>query len=239
MNKSTVLHKLEGLTQGYRAAQILFTAVRLDLFEIIGFGEKSHREIALRVEANSRAIRILCDALVALGLLDKHKDLYKNIDGATDFLTREGIVSQNAILLHNATLYEAWAQLFEIVKTGKPALPDRISLPLQASESSFAQAMASSGKASAKETAQKVDLSRVNTLLDIGGGPGIYAIEFARHYPNLNVVILDKPETLVVAQENINQAGLEKRITLLKGNAFESDWGKNYDFIFLLHQFII
>ena len=241
-NSPSLLQKLEGITQGYRTAQVLFTAVRLDLFQIIGGGDKTFDEIAFHANADARAIRILCDALVGMRLLDKHNLLYRNIDEATTFLTRDGLISQNAILLHNATLYEAWSQLFDVVKSGKPALTDRISLPLQASERSFAHAMASSGKASAKETAAKLDLSRVNTLLDIGGGPGIYAIEFARQYPNLNVVIFDKPEALAVAQDNINQARLDKQISVQKGDVFESDWGKNYDFVFLsniIHMFSI
>jgi len=242
LNNVVLLEKLDAITQGYRAAQILFTAVRFNLFQIIGGLKMDFNEIAVKAHADPRGIRILCDALVALGFLEKQDSQYINIADASTFLMSEGKSSQNALLMHNAALYESWSQLFDIVKTGKPALHERVNPELRASEKSFAQAMASSAKTAAHETADNLDLSQVRTLLDVGGGPGIYAIEFARRFPQLQAVILDGAETLEIAQNNISKAQMQHRITTKNGNAVVDDWGTGYDCIFIsniIHMFSV
>jgi cyclopropane fatty-acyl-phospholipid synthase-like methyltransferase len=93
--------------------------------------------------------------------------------------------------------------------------------------------MASSASLSARETAARTNLNGVKSLLDIGGGPGIYAIEFARRYPHLKAVVFDNAATLEVAQSNIARAGLTGRISLRAGDAFKDDLGAGYDFILL------
>ena len=52
-----------------------------------------------------------------------------------------------------------------------------------------------------------IDLSGCKTLLDIGGGSGLYSISFCKKYQGLHSTILDKAETLITtfgeyAEEN-------------------------------------
>ena len=62
-------------------------------------------------------------------------------------------------------------------------------------------------------------------LLDVGGGPGTYAMLLAQKYPLLQVTVLDLPGVVAVAQELIAQANLSERVTTLAGSALDTDYG--------------
>jgi predicted O-methyltransferase YrrM len=218
--------RIDQIANGFCASQVLFASVRLGLFGQLENCVKSARQMARTLDADPRATRILCDALVALGLLARTAGGYANTKLASKLLVPQAPHSQHALLLHNAALYERWSRLPQIVKTGRPA-------PREGSARRFAQAMASSAALAARETAAAVDLSAAGTMLDIGGGPGIYAIEFARRWRHLRVVMFDGADTVRVARENITRAGLSGRVSVKAGDAFRDDLGSGYDFILL------
>ena len=220
------LERLDQIANGYRASQILFTAARVGLFAALGCEAISAQRLAKKLQTDLRATRIVCDALAAIGLLSKRPGGYANTGLARELLLPEAPRSQYALMLHGAALYERWGQLPQILKTGRPA-------PHGGDARSFAQAMASSAALSAPETAAAVNLSGARSMLDIGGGPGIYAIEFARHWRQLRAVIFDGADTVKVARENIACAGLADRISVKPGDAFRDDLGTGYDFILL------
>lgn len=62
------------------------------------------------------------------------------------------------------------------------------------------------------------------TLLDVGGGSGIYAIAALRQHPNLKAIILDRPEVLKVAEEFAREYGVADRVELLGGDMFTTAW---------------
>ena len=61
--------------------------------------------------------------------------------------------------------------------------------------------------------ARAVDLSSAKTLLDVGGGSGLYCIAFLQRYPQLRGIVLDRPEVLQVAAELAAEYGVSDRLT--------------------------
>ena len=47
----------------------------------------------------------------------------------------------------------------------------------------------------------QISLKGVNTLLDLGGGPGTYALEFLKQHPSLQATVADRAPALEVARE--------------------------------------
>jgi 3-hydroxy-5-methyl-1-naphthoate 3-O-methyltransferase len=225
--------RIEQLSGGYRASQVLFTACRFDLFEFLDSRPAAIEEIRLHLKADRRGIRILLDCLASLGFLEKEGDLYRNTRAARDFLLRRSPNSKYFQMLHNARLYDRWAGLADAVLTGRPVAEDKIDVRLPGGRRDFARAMADSARAAAKTTAWALDLSEVRTLLDVGGGPAVYATELARRNDRLRITLMDDDETLEVAAERVRAENLEDRIRLLPGDAFRDDLGGPYDFIFV------
>ncbi len=239
-NPNEYAEQIDRLANGYREAQVLLTANRLGVFPLLESGPKTVAEMAQSLQVTQRGLRILCDALVALALLEKVGDRYQNSDAARHCLLPSSTASKSAILLHNARLYERWGRLCRVLKTGQQVTDDQIDPGLRYSEADFARAMADSGRAIVKTTADALVLESPARMLDVGGGPGLYSIEFVRRYPELHAVILDTNETLGIAGENIRQAGLADRIRLLPGNVFTQALGGPYDFVLfsnLVHSF--
>ena len=77
---------VDRMASGYRACQILLTANRLGLFEHLVEGPLDADELSSRLEADRRGVRILCDALVAEGLLERKGPGYTNGPWVEQFL---------------------------------------------------------------------------------------------------------------------------------------------------------
>ncbi|MNX56197.1 Multifunctional cyclase-dehydratase-3-O-methyl transferase TcmN [compost metagenome] len=73
--------------------------------------------------------------------------------------------------------------------------------------------------------------AQARRILDLGGGPGLIGIDLVRSNPEATGVVFDWPETTVVAQENIVQAGLTDRMTVLGGDLARDPIGAGYDLI--------
>jgi precorrin-6B methylase 2 len=224
---------IDDVANGYQASQILFTANRLGLFAAVGAAAKSHLELARELGASPRGTRILCDALVNLGLLELREDGYSAGGDVRRHLLPDSPEPRSALLLHASKLYERWGGLFDAVKSGDPIGDDRLDPRLIGSPKDFARAMSDVGRRSARATREMLGLDGVESLLDLGGGPGIYAIEFASAWPQIEVTILDTPEALGVARRNVDSVDLGDRIHLLPGDAFVDPLGGPYQVIFI------
>jgi predicted O-methyltransferase YrrM len=83
--------------------------------------------------------------------------------------------------------------------------------------------------------APKLKLEGVRHLLDLGGGPGTYAIIFAQANPGLKATVFDLPGPIEIARENLAKSGLGSRIDTREGNFLQDDIGSGYDFIWVSH----
>lgn len=224
---------IDAIATGYREAQILLTANRLGLFSALASGARTARELAVDLTVDPRGIRILSDALAAMGLLSKEGATYTNTSLADEYLLPGSPQSKVAMLRHSARLYERWGSLLEVVTTGTPVVDEETDPRLPKGGRAFTRAMADVGRSSAAATVEKLDLAGARTFVDIGGGPGIYAMELARRWPDLQTAVFDRPSVLEVARENIAAAGLAERVDLLPGDAFVDDLGGPWDVIFV------
>ncbi|MDB5336375.1 MAG: methylase involved in ubiquinone/menaquinone biosynthesis [Planctomycetaceae bacterium] len=59
-----------------------------------------------------------------------------------------------------------------------------------------------------------------DTLLDVGGGTGIYSVACLRQYSQLRAIVFDRPEVLKVAQEFAEQFGVADRLICHSGDMF-------------------
>ena len=67
------------------------------------------------------------------------------------------------------------------------------------------------------------------TVVDIGGGTGAFAIELVRAFPQLQVTIWELPGAVPVARSFIEAEHLSERIAVESGNILESDVEDRFD----------
>lgn len=75
------------------------------------------------------------------------------------------------------------------------------------------------------------DAGEAQRILDLGGGPGLIGISLVQRWPDATGVVFDWPETAAVAQENIIDAGLADRMSVIGGDLAADPIGHGYDLI--------
>lgn len=91
----------------------------------------------------------------------------------------------------------------------------------------FTLALAGRARNVAPVLAEKVPLVSARTLLDLGGGTGIYSIAFLKRNPHLAATVLDRPEVLRIAEEFRTRYQVENRLDLVAGDMLTDDLPKS------------
>lgn len=220
---------LRKLYRGFQASRVILTANNYGIFEHTQ-SPKTAKQIAKAVHADARAMEILLDAVTSLGFLRKSNAKYKNTPLSDALLVQGKPFYQGDALRHADSLYQNWSGLDKVVKTGLP-------YHKADNHSSFIKAMHNMAVLKARKVIQSIDLRGVKTVLDLGGGPGTYSIEFARR--GAFVTLFDFAETIRIARVIVKKSGVEN-IKYLPGNFKHDSIGKNYDLIFvsqILHAY--
>src|SRR3989449_308456 len=174
-------------------------SLELDLFTAIGARTWPIATLARHLRADQRGLDILCRNLAALGLLVKRGSTYRNTPLARTELTRRSPAYRGAYLDLITNHWHDFTQLTDSVRSGKPLDADEPESP--AWRRSFTWAMHQRSREQAKTVARFLDLRRARTLLDLGAGPGTYAMAFLAANPALRATVADRPTALKVARE--------------------------------------
>lgn len=68
-----------------------------------------------------------------------------------------------------------------------------------------------------------IDLSKVNSLLDVGGGDGTMACAFARAHPHLQASVFNLPKSAEMARANIAAQELSQQVHVVEGDFINDD----------------
>jgi predicted O-methyltransferase YrrM len=217
----------------YWEACTLQTGVKLEIFTKIGEGYLAAEEIAQKLDGDVRGTTMLLNALTAMGLLIKKDNRYANTAEGKSLLVKQSPQYIGYLILHHSQVINSWSQLSEAVKSGKPVRRQ----PYNEDEEreNFLMGMFNLAMANAPQIAAQIDLSERRHLLDLGGGPGTYAIHFCLANPELRSTIFDLPTTRPFALRTVKQFGLEERIDFMAGNYLEEEIKGSYDVVWLSH----
>jgi predicted O-methyltransferase YrrM len=229
--------EIQQQTRGFMVSRIILTAIEFDLFSKLGTRKLTVEQIAKILKTNLRSTDILLHALAGLGYLKKVHTRFGNTPISKNYLVKSSDSYRGGILRHHLNLWHTWSQLTTVMRSGKPFRTevDRRSDAIAGRD--FIWGMYHAGWETAKHIASILDLTKVNRFLDLGGGPGSYAIAFAQKNPKLTAVVFDLPYALKVTQEIITKYKLQTRIKLQPGDFLKNELGKNYDMV-LMSQII-
>jgi ubiquinone/menaquinone biosynthesis C-methylase UbiE len=212
----------------FSSSRIILTANNFRIFDNLEGKGETVSALSATIATDRRATELLLNSLVAIGLLEKKNNLYRNAPVASKYLIIGKPYYQGDILRHASTLWDNWSGLDTVLKTGKPHKKSR-------DNKSFILGMHNLATQKVKEVIKSVDLTGIKCLLDLGGGPGSYSMAFAKE--KIHVTLMDYPDTLRISKKLIKDAGMEKNIKLLPGNFTQDVLGGNYDMVFISHIF--
>ncbi|HEY6990955.1 MAG TPA: methyltransferase [Bryobacteraceae bacterium] len=225
-------HILE-LMHAFRRSKILFTAVRLGIFDRLETAPATAAQLAADLNLHPGALTRLLDACIPIELLTREGDLYRNTSATSRALVTASPDSLVGYILHSdRSLYPLWGRLDDAVREGtnrwEQVFGDRGSLfdhyfrdPV--SMRSFLTGMHGAGQLTSDRIVRAFDLSRFEHLIDLGGATGHLAIAACHAYPKLRATVLDLPAVEPYAREFIANAGLTDRIDFKAADFFQDD----------------
>jgi hypothetical protein len=215
---------------GFMASKTLLSAIELGLFTALSDGPMNAAELTASLGLHSRSARDFFDTLVALGMLEREDDFYRNTAETDHFLVRSKLTYLGGMLeMANERLYPFWGSLTAGLKTGEPqnevktggtglfeALygdPERLRL--------FLGAMTGLSMGASMGIAEKFPWKDYQTVVDVGGAQGGLLVQLCLAHTHLRGNNFDLPVVGPIFQEYVAANGLNDRLGFLPGNFFD------------------
>lgn len=182
-------------------------ALRLGVFDSLKGTPKTVAEVAHQINADERGTAVLLRFLNASGYVEKNGDQYANTPMTAKWLEKGSPTDITPFLgFWQSIVFPFWdTHLEESIRRGKLTttlydwLDDNPKGWKDVQEGFIVLA-----RLIGPEILSKVRLQTdAKQLLDVGGGHGMYSIQFCRQYPALRATVFDKSGPLKVASETI------------------------------------
>jgi SAM-dependent methyltransferase len=226
------------VAMGFMASKHLFVANEIGLFTTLAEGPATLEQVAERAGVPARTLRIIADAMVALGFLEREENAYRNGAAADAFLSRRGQMNMAPMLRFlNAISYPAWVGLERAVRTDGPvweALTDE-------QQAIFSEGVEAFTAGAAHALPNAYDFGRHQRLLDVGGGTGSFLVAILSPHTALEGTLFERPEVAEIAKLKLAASPVADRVSVAAGNAFEDELPGGHDAVLLanlIHYFL-
>jgi SAM-dependent methyltransferase len=228
MNPNTIRE----FASSYQKSRILLSAFELDIFTNIEESGTTNNKIAGKMHLDVHACERLLNALVSLGFLMKENKLFFNTPESFTFLSKNSPEYMGG-LMHSIHLWNTWSNLTQVVKTGKSAHSDEINVRGEEWLVSFITAMHDRAKKQAPQQLANIDLSRIKSILDVGGGSGAFSMEFVSRKHEVEATVFDLPNVVPITEKFIDKEGFTNKIKTHSGDYTVDDLPVGFDLVFL------
>lgn len=221
---------VQQMTNGYWNTQIIYTAAKLGIADLLLDGPQDVETLADATETHAPSLYRLLRTLAGLGLVSEQHNGQFAITILGRCLARgtPGALRARAIL-NGEEWYGAWGGLLESVRTGETAFDRVIGRPFFAylagnpqPAAVFNEAMASSTQAASTAVAGVYDFSGATTVVDVGGGAGAFLAGILQANPHLRGVLFDVQNIAPAAEALLSSAGVSDRCEVVAGDFFQA-----------------
>jgi SAM-dependent methyltransferase len=225
------------ITGNYWQTCALHAGAMLDVFTPLGHGAMPASDLAGRLGCDARALGMLLNALAAMGLLVKSGQDYGLAEPARKFLDKRSPGYIGYAIRHHHRLVSSWARLPEAIRSGQPILERMHKQGDPGDREDFLMGMYNIALAIAPGLAKTIDLSERRRFLDLGGGPGTYAVHFCLANPQLSATIFDLAASRQFAESVSRRFGVADRVDFVAGDYLQDPVPGGYDVAWLSQIF--
>lgn len=224
--------EIKELANSFRESRVLLSAIELKIFTVLDNHMMNSDEVSQKIKADSRATDRLMNTLCGMGFLKKIKGKYYNSNVSLKYLV-EGKPEFMGNLYHTNNLWDTWSYLTESVKQGSAFKGDQNKKEKSDWVEAFIAAMHYRGVNQGKILAMMIDLSEVNTILDVGGGSAAFSIEIVKIKPSIKATVLDLPHVIPLTKKYVGKSGLQNNFDFIEGDYLSTDFKNGFDLILL------
>lgn len=212
------------IVQGFVRSQVLGALIELRVLPWLMDRDAYPADLAQGAGIAPERMEILLQAGAAMGLMKRRSDGRFRLSRKGAALM--GVPGLEAMIRHHHVFYgdmadpvallrgegeTGLARFWPYVFGAKGGIP-----PEDAAR--YSDLMAQSQELVAQDTLRMIPLRGVGTLMDVGGGSGVFVSHVARRYPRAALTVLDLPEVIPAARRRLSSAGLDQRVICCAGS---------------------
>ncbi|MEU7784495.1 methyltransferase dimerization domain-containing protein [Amycolatopsis sp. NPDC049159] len=221
--------RIVDIAVGYMAAQQLFAANRIGLFPALAAGPLTAGELAERTGRPEKTVRILGDALAALGLLSRVDGRYGLTPDTAAYLGGEGLDLAPFLTFLETISYPHWQQFPHTTDTGEPG-----ELDLGGDRwGTFLGGVMAYNALHARMLAGEFDFTGCKNLLDLGGLSAEFALQALRANDVLRATFVYDPRSVPSVTEAV--AEFADRTTVVGAPTPEAEPAGEFDLVMVNH----
>lgn len=219
-------HRILQVANGYWATGILGVAASHSLFTHIQAGADSADLLAARAGISERGARALLDGLVALGLVEVREGRYRNTAEAAMFLVEGRPTCLSNFARLKLSHIDSLAAFPGVVRTGAP-----VSATVEVADNphweNLVTALAAQSVPLAMIAAEALKLADAGeiSILDIGGGSGIYSAIWLGLNSAARSTQFDWAPINSIARRLVAERGVADRFRCVDGDFHTADFG--------------
>ncbi|MER6401418.1 methyltransferase [Kitasatospora sp. NPDC001603] len=209
--------RLRELVFGAACAAAVRAAARLGVADALGDTPTTVTDLAAALDTEPKPLRRLMRALTCYGIFHETGDDRFEHTEMSRLLREDAPNSLRYISLWctEPWTWEAWPKLDEAVRSGRNVFPELFGkeffdyLHSEGGDSAkvFDKAMTTSSRQSAVDFAEYLDLTGIDSVVDIGGGQGHVLASLLEKHPALHGTLLDLPKVVAGADPRLRDGG--------------------------------
>jgi len=193
----------------------LTIGVRRGVFEAMADAPHTVAELAGATNLSAKGIELLLQSFEVTGYVRADGDSYSLATEARKWLLKDSRFYIGNLVQYFETLYTRWGYLEYSLEHGSPPRTYCDGFTVE-DWRVYVYAMRDLARLLLDEVMHKMSLQgSPQSLLDLGGSHGLYAIECCRHYPSLRATIIDFAEALQHTQRIVDEERMRSRVQLL------------------------
>ncbi|MCP4020964.1 MAG: hypothetical protein GY729_03905 [Desulfobacteraceae bacterium] len=186
----------------------MLAGMQLDVFTPLKDQPMDAQSLATVLKVKENKLSPLLYALVSAGLLTVDNKIFSNTMEADTFLVKGRPEYMGGLNEFFNNLWHATLKTAESIRTNEPKAKHDWNTLTEDKLMKYFRSQYPSGLQAGKNLAQKVDFSRTNSLIDVGGGAGGLCVGICEAYPELEATIADLPKVASISNQFISKAGL-------------------------------
>jgi ubiquinone/menaquinone biosynthesis C-methylase UbiE len=238
--KQVTPERLMELSFAYAPPLIISAGVSNKIFDSLEDGAKTPEQVAEETGASARALGILMNALVGLGLLKKDRKGKYSLtpESAAFLLSKKPGTHAGFFGIIAPQLISRWLRLSDIVREGRPAVA--VNQETEGTEffSQLVENIIPMSYPPAQKLGDHLKLAKAKNeiqVLDLGAGSGIWGIALAQKSPRVRVTAVDWAGMIPTTKRITQKFGVGDRFNYVEADMLEANFGSGYDIATLGH----
>ena len=223
---------------GAGAFEVAVLASNAGVFDALSADPKPLDELAADLGFDADVLESLLSFLAVTGYVDDTRNGYRASDLTTAWFQPDAETDVTPWLrMWHEVMFPYWEDTFERALRGESeqTVYEWLSTTHPERWPVVQEGFAALGRIAVGPVLDLADVpDDAETLLDLGGGHGVYTTGFVEAF-DLDAVIFDDPAALDYARETVADAGLDDRIDFQGGDYTTDDLGGPYDVVLLFN----